>query len=204
VEYHPCDEDRSPSPTYARRPFETVAGRGEMKMYEHLKIESTSKILSSDLLAKSEVFPNTEVIYGKGLWQIPVDVLDEAEKCLGYRFPAMLRQFYLEVGVGRIPSYRHAANNSPNNILIPTHIPKLIDGTCEWMMPYTTIEPNTLPFFERDVDLFLCLHPKSENPNAVFWMWGENMPNAGKVCDSLIDFFERLVKDPNWFNPSKA
>ncbi len=62
-------------------------------------------------------------------------------------------------------------------------------------MPYTQVEHGTLPFFERDVDLFLCLHPDSDNPNAVHWMWGD------KICDSLVEFFQRLVEDPDWFNP---
>lgn len=166
-------------------------------MNELLGMEPASKVLTPDLIATSESFPNTEVIYGKGLWLCPETILVDTEKCLGYRFPHQLRSLYLEVGVGRLPGYTHTVYNSPNNILIPTHIPKLINGTCEWMMPYTQIEPNTLPFFERDVDLFLCLHPKSDNPNAVYWMWGE------KICDSLLEFFQKLVVDPDWFNPPK-
>jgi len=173
-------------------------------MYESLEITPTALTLSTAQLAESDAFPHIDVIYGKGLWKVSENHLAEVEESLGFKLPLMLRQFYLEIGVGRIPTYTHTAYNSPNNILLPSHIPKLIDRTCEWMMPYTTIEPETLPFFERDVDLFLCLHPKSENPNAVYWMWGQDMPNGGKICDSLIEFFERLVKDPNWFNPSET
>ena len=172
-----------------------------MNMYRTLGIRPPTNILTPEVAAASENFPNTDVIYGKGLWICPESVLIEAERELGYPFPDELRAFYCEVGVGRIPNYAHTSLNSPNNILIPTHIPKLINGTCKWMMPYTQIEPDTLPIFERDVDLFLCLHPKSNNPNAVWWMWGEKMPNGGKICDSLVEFFRRLVDDPNWFNP---
>ena len=69
------------------------------------------------------------------------------------------------------------------------------------MMSYTKIEPKTLPFFERNVDLFLCLKPHDKNPNAVWWMWGAQMPNQGKICDSIFEFFERLEESPDWFNP---
>lgn len=157
-------------------------------------------VLTDEVLAHSEVFPNPEIIYAQGLWKCPDIYLIKAEKKLGFIFPSELRSWYLDHGVGRMTGYLHTPYNSPNNILIPTHIPKLIDGTCEWMMPYTQIEPGTLPFFERDVDLFLCLKPHSNNPNAVWWMWGEKMPNQGKICDSLVDFFERLVEDPDWFS----
>jgi hypothetical protein len=174
-----------------------------MMMYEALNIEPTKKILTPELLLNSEKFPNTEVIYAQGPWLVPEIVLRQTEEQLGYRFPNELRKFYLEVGVGRLPGYTYSGADSPNNILIPPHIPRLISGICEWMMPYTQIEPYTLPFFERDTDLFLCLHPQSENPNAVYWMWGQKMPNGGKICDSLVEFFKRLVDDPNWFNPTK-
>lgn len=174
-----------------------------MTIREMLGIRPATNELTPDVVVTSEIFPNTDVIYGKGLWACPESVLIEAEADLGYSFPEELRAFYLTAGVGRMPDYVHTAINSPNNILIPTHIPKLINGSCEWMMPYTEIEPGTLPFFERDVDLFLCLHPKSDNPNAVWWMWGEKMPNDGKICDSLLEFFQRLVEDPDWFNPPK-
>lgn len=157
--------------------------------------------LTDAMLAGSEVFPKPETIYGQGLWRCKYELIADAEKQIGYSLPAELKEFYYEYGVGRIVGYEHTPYNSPNNILIPTHIPKLINGTCGWMMPYTQIEPNTLPFFERDVDLFLCLKPHSDNPNAVWWMWGGEMHNGGKICDSLVEFFEKLIIDPDWFNP---
>lgn len=168
-------------------------------MYSSLNIVPASHVLTSEIIEVSEKYPNIDVIYGKGLWLCSEDILIDVENELGYKFPDQLRSFYLDIGVGRLPGYTHTTNNSPNNILIPTHIPRLINGTCGWMMPYTKIEPDVLPFFERDVDAFLCLHPKSENPNAVWWMWGEKMPNNGKICDSVIEFFQRLVEDPDWF-----
>lgn len=169
-------------------------------MYEFIFIEE-KKCLSSDQAIRS--FEDPYDVYATGFWRCPEEFLQTAETELGYQFPIELRSWFLEIGVGKITPPTRKAFVSDNNILIPTHIPKLINGTCEWMMPYTHIEQDTLPFFERDVDLFLCLHPKSDNPNAVWWMWGEKMPNGGKICDSLVEFFRRLVEDPDWFNPPK-
>lgn len=144
-------------------------------MFEFIPRSKNSLILTPSVLEISEKFPYPEILYGRGLWQCNEEILTDAELSLGYRFPNQLRAFYLEIGVGRISGYTHTTHNSPNNILLPSHIPKLVNGTCEWMMPYTQIQPNTLPFFERDVDLFLCLHPQSDNPNAVHWMWKKNL-----------------------------
>ncbi len=113
-----------------------------------------------------------------------------------------LERFYLEIGWGQLQTGSNGIATDFNYVASPAEIVGIINGTSEWLMPYSQIEENTLPFFQRDVDLFLCLHPKSENPNAVWWMWGEQMPNNGKICDSLVEFFQRLVVDPDWFNPS--
>lgn len=138
-------------------------------------------------------------LYENGFFPVSEEVVRNLEQDLGHEIPSELRAFYSEVGEGRLQTGQSGEliSGSHNSVIYPSDIPRLIDGTCEWMMPYTIIEPNTLPFFDRDVDLFLCLRPKSENPNAVYWMWGE------KVSDSLVDFFQKLIIDPDWFNPSK-
>jgi hypothetical protein len=169
-------------------------------MYEFVHVNE-KKYLSQEQANNFLSDPNE--IYASGFWCCSDEYLHLAETELGYPLPVELRAWYLEVGVCQITPTTRPTFMSDNNILIPTHIPKLISHTCEWMMPYTQIEPDTLPFFERDVDLFLCLHPHSDNPNAVYWMWGEKMPNGGKICDSLVEFFQRLVEDPDWFNPPK-
>lgn len=163
----------------------------------------TEKWLTDEILVDSELFPKPESIYAQGIWRCSPLLIANVEDTLGYLIPSELRDFYLSFGAGRLPGYVHTAYNSPNNILLPPHIPRLISGLCKWMMGYTQMEPKTLPFFEVDVDLFLCLKPDSENPNAVWWMWGELQPNQGKICDSLVEFFEKLVVDPNWFNPPR-
>jgi hypothetical protein len=166
----------------------------------HLKSLSTLNIAA---LAGSEDYPNPYAIYSAGFQPCNDAVLLAAENDLGYGLPLQLRAYYSEIGVGSLVSNESQATFSENNVLIPTHIAKLVDGTCGWMLPYTQIEPDTLPFFERALDTFICLKPKSDNPNAVWWMWGELMPDSGKICDSLVEFFQRLVADPNWFNPTQ-
>ena len=139
-------------------------------------------------------------IVRKCFFPVNNDLIFEAERKLDYAFPNELRTFYLEIGEGRLQSGEEArfVSHSHNSVIHPTDIPKLLDGTCEWMMPYTEIQPDVLPFFDRDLDLFLCLRPRSGNPNAVYWMWGD------RICDSLIEFFQRLMVDPDWFNPPKS
>lgn len=128
------------------------------------------------------------------------DEIQRAESGLASRFPEELRTFYYEIGYGFMGG--GGEYHSPNRICHPTEIPQIIDLTYEGLtLPEFEVEPETLPFFERDVNLFLCLHPKSDNPNAVWWMWGDKLPNGGKICDSLVEFFQRLIEDPNWFNP---
>jgi SMI1 / KNR4 family (SUKH-1) len=126
-----------------------------------------------------------------------------AEQFLGTALPAELRAFYLEIGEGQLQTGTNGGVSDFNWVASPSELVKIMQGTSDWLMPYTQLEPKTLPFFQRGVDSFLCIKPQSDNPNAVWKMWGELMPNGGKICDSLVEFFERLVEDPNWFNPPK-
>lgn len=128
------------------------------------------------------------------------DDIQQAEIVLGCRFPEELRTLYSELGYGFMGC--RGEYPSPNRVCHPLEVPKIMDLSYEGLvLPGFEVEPNTLPFFERDINLFLCLHPISDNPNAVYWMWGQKMPNGGKICDSLVEFFQRLVEDPDWFNP---
>lgn len=114
--------------------------------------------------------------------------------------PSELSIFYHEMGWGQLQTGINGTYSDFNYIASLEELIKLSQGTSDWLMPYSQIEPGALPFFQRDVDYFFCLKPHSENPNAVWRMWGAKMPNHGKICDSLVEFFERLVEDPNWFN----
>lgn len=137
----------------------------------------------------------------------PVDqanvVIPFVEKTLGYDLPLELQAFYTNIGWGQLQTGATGLTTDYNYVAAPMELIEILNGTSDWLMPYSQLEPNTLPFFQRDVDLFLCLKPHSDNPNAVWWMWGELMPNGGKICDSLVEFFQKLIVDPNWFNPPK-
>jgi hypothetical protein len=163
------------------------------KMFEFMSNLKNGKTLSLNELKDSEGDPYS--YYMSGFWGVSENDLRVVESELGEGIPSQLREFYKEVGVGTIRDAEIIEGFSYNNILFPQHLPKVVSGKCKWLMPYAEIQPDTLPFFERDVDLFLCLHPHSDNPNAVWWMWGD------KICDSLVEFFQKLVDDPDWFNP---
>lgn len=125
------------------------------------------------------------------------------EDFLGFKLPTELKAFYLEIGAGQLQTGISGSVSDFNWIASPSELTSILQGTSDWLMPYSQIEPDTLPFFQRGVDHFICLKPHSDNPNAVWWMWGDLSPDKGKICDSLVEFFERLIEDPNWFNPPK-
>ena len=127
-------------------------------------------------------------------------IIKQVENIWGLKLPLQLLHFYQEIGWGQLQTGRDGKVTDFNYLASPEELMAIAQGTSDWLMPYTQLEPNVLPFFQREIDLFLCLHPSSNNPNAVYWMWGEKMPNGGKICDSLVDFFQRLVEDPDWFS----
>lgn len=129
--------------------------------------------------------------------------IKHAEEAWGFSLPSQLITFYYELGWGQLQTGENGCVSDFNCIASPEELISIAKRDSDWLMPYSQLEPDTLPFFQVGVDLFLCLRPKSDTPNAVYWMWGGEMPNNGKICDSLIDFFRRLVVDPKWFNPPK-
>jgi SMI1 / KNR4 family (SUKH-1) len=135
----------------------------------------------------------------------PIDHLDAdiraAEEAFNIKLPSQLKFFYDEIGWGQLQMGANGLTADYNYIAAPAELVEIHNGTSGWLMPYSVLEPESLPFLQRGVDSFLCLKPKSDNPNAIWWMWGELMPHSGKICDSLVEFFQRLVADPNWFNP---
>jgi hypothetical protein len=151
---------------------------------------------------KREPNPNRVMDLNENFF-IPVSLaaVDHVEDALGIKLPLQLVAFYREIGWGQLQTGTNGNTTDFNYVASLEELEAIANGSSDWLMPYTRLEPDTLPFFQRDVDLFLCLHPKSDNPNAVWWMWGEKLPNGGKICDSLVEFFQRLVEDPNWFNP---
>lgn len=143
-------------------------------------------------------------LYENGFFPVSEQEIRKAEQYTGRLLPSQLRTFYEEIGWGRLQTGRNGSKtSSSNDIASPDELVSILNGTSNWLMPYSQLQPGVLPFFQRDLDLFLCLHPNSENPNAVHWMWGEELLSGGKICDSLVEFFQRLVEDSDWFNPSK-
>lgn len=139
-------------------------------------------------------------LHENAFFPVTQDEIYKAEIDLGFTLPSELRRFYEGVGEGRLQTGRNGKVTDNNYVVSPREIIEIMDGTsAEWITPGDTdeMEPETLPFFIRYPSLFLCLHPHNENPNAVWWMWGE------KICDSLVEFFQRLVEDPDWFNPPR-
>lgn len=165
-------------------------------MFEFMTHLSNGKNInrSSQIAIESDPYE----YYLSGFWKVEKSDISLVESELGYTLSDQLSSFYLELGVGTIRKNGKPEHISYNNVICPWDIPRLIAGNCAWMDPEMEVQNGVLPFFERDVGLFLCLHPRSENPNAVYWMWGD------KICDSLIEFFQHLVVDPDWFNPSKG
>lgn len=163
-------------------------------MFEFMSHLSNGKCLSREIQKATESDPYEH--YLSGFWRLEQSDIRAVEFELGYEFPPQLFAFYSEIGVGTVRASGKAEGLSYNNVIFPWDIGKLLSGDCVWMDPETGVQPGTLPFFERDIGLFLCLHPGSDEPNAVYWMWGE------KICDSLVEFFQRLLVDPDWFNPS--
>ena len=132
------------------------------------------------------------------VWRVSRNDIEQLRASLPYPIPSQLLALYEEVGIGVFCRGSSGQKSiSHNTIIPPNEVLSVLDGTSELVLPYTQLQPDTLPFFDRDLDSFLCFHSKSENPNAVHWMWGE------KICDSLIEFIQRLVEDPDWFNPPK-
>lgn len=164
-------------------------------MFEFMVHLTNGKIISRKVQAATESDPYE--YYISGFWKVdPADICT-VESELGYKLPDQLSAFYSEIGVGTIRTPGKVEGFSYNNVIFPWDISGLFSGDCAWMEPGLEIQPNVLPFFERDVGLFLCLRPGTAEPNAVYWMWGD------KICNSLVEFFEKLVVDPDWFNPSK-
>ena len=104
-------------------------------MFEFMNHLVSSRRLSLEELVDSEQYPKPYEIYVSGFTPCSEDVLKKAEEELGFAFPEQLRRYYLECGVGQAVSKDREMAFSDNNVLIPTHIPKLIAGTCSWMMP---------------------------------------------------------------------
>jgi len=154
-------------------------------------------------------------------WFVPLykrDIL-EAEKYLGFSFPSLLKDFYLNIGYGCLRSphdppkdYKFYGKNEILPPLVAAHFYKGIieHHTIEekqealnydedyWFshetLEYTT--PGDLPFFEiGDSSSFLMMKPQSEFPNTVYDIGGDIVEKEFK------DFIWKLYyKDPSYYS----
>ena len=133
--------------------------------------------------------------------------LAEAERILGQPFPKELKDFYKEIGVGKLMK----SHNSPsdyhfsavNEILSPISAANFAKGILFWEgqenwmaeSAYEDLEPGDLPFFEiGDSCSFLLMKLNSDNPNAVWTHTGI------KIEDSFEKFIWSLYyESPDFY-----
>jgi antitoxin YxxD len=119
----------------------------------------------------------------------------DAEKKMGFPIPSELREFYLEIGTGKLPislKEKDTNNGLENRILSPDHLADIMTGTLineETGLyfsrdNYEDMQPGDLPFFEIfNSSQYLYMKVNSDNPNAVW-----------DLCDIKIeDSFERFI-----------
>jgi antitoxin YxxD len=128
-----------------------------------------------------------------------------AEKKMGFPLPSELREFYLEIGSGKLPiSINEKDENSglENRILPPEHLEDIMTGTSineETGLyfsrdNYEDMQPGDLPFFEIfDSSKFLFMKINSDNPNAVWTI------SSIKIEDSFERFIWRLYHEKSDF-----
>ncbi len=132
--------------------------------------------------------------------------IKKAEKKLGFLFPGEIRNFYEKIGYSKICETRSGEVDLYNqNYILPPMVaatfyeailrfqekeieePVECDGFYMNNSIIDLFEPGDLPFFEiSDSDSFMVLKPKSENPNAVWYMGQE------KIEESLEQFIYKL------------
>lgn len=149
-------------------------------MYEYLKKydkKETEEVI--DITCHNVFYPLDEKI------------ILEAEKLLGFNFPASLRKFYEEIGYGHLTtplkkdaSYEFYASNA---ILHPIIVSRFFYGDLlnddyhaymsEWA--YEELPKEDIPVFEiGDGSSFMTMKPKSDNPNAVWYLGYEKIENS--------------------------
>lgn len=133
--------------------------------------------------------------------------IETAEKIIGMKFPSELREFYQEIGFGFLSTPHNPPDDysfcNRNLILHPLAIARfkkgnLLNKDLDSYMSRDTHEllaKDDLPFFEiGDSSSFMIMKPKSDNPNAVWYMGME------KIEDSLEQFIHNLYyKNPAYY-----
>ncbi|CAO4845884.1 MAG: hypothetical protein CNLJKLNK_01314 [Holosporales bacterium] len=160
-------------------------------MYEYLKKydkKETEEVI--DITCHNVFYPLDEKI------------ILEAEKLLGFNFPASLRKFYEEIGYGYLTTPLKKNDNyifhAYNKILHPIVVSRFFYGELLNDEYFTYMDPlsfeelpkDDIPIFEiADGSDFMTMKPKSDNPNAL-WIMGYE-----KIEDSFETFIYNLYYD---------
>jgi hypothetical protein len=107
------------------------------------------------------------LLYENFFFENTLDSISRLEDFLTYPIPQQLKCFLIEIGWGQLQTGNNGNVSDNNNVASPDEIISILSGQSDWLMPYSQLSPDALPFFQRGIDLFLCLKPHSDNPNAV-------------------------------------
>lgn len=130
--------------------------------------------------------------------------IEEAEKRIQFEFPKALKEFWLEIGCGRMqasePSVRKTRGHWANEILEPKLVADLIlgEGESGSMEDSSTREdfediPNIIPFFYLGNFSFLYMLPDSD---AVHYLYDPSKP----IEEHFEDFIWKMYHiDPVYF-----
>lgn len=143
--------------------------------------------------------------------EIEEEEIKEAEKILGYPFPSELKQFYKEIGSGRLRAPKQVSEGydfySANEFVPPLHIARFTKGERFWEgqtnyiseEAFELLQLGDIPFFEiHNSSSFLKMQALSDNPNAV---WTLDHYHPLKIADSLEEFVRNLYyKDPAYYD----
>tara|TARA_B100001248_G_scaffold220745_1_gene176559 strand:+ start:985 stop:1461 length:477 start_codon:yes stop_codon:yes gene_type:complete len=103
--------------------------------------------------------------------------VEKYEKMLAFLFPEQLKEFYCDIGYGCFRGADEPSRLSdPDNLILdPKMIADiLLEKEDAISLPDISFLEGDMPFFEvGDGSNFLIMRPNSENPNAVYDMWGD-------------------------------
>ena len=114
---------------------------------------------------------------------VTIQEIEEAESNLGFLFPQALKEFWLEIGAGRLTSSINGAKAINNNLIFsPDAIADimLLKEESEYILPEAVkyietgyIKENDIIFFDiGDLSSFLVMKPSSDKPDAIYSMLG--------------------------------
>jgi hypothetical protein len=149
-----------------------------------------------DILKKYEYLYDTFAIYG----ETTIEEIQRAEKLIRFEFPKSLKEFWLEMGYGRLYKTKDKVLDLDNDILSPHAIAQTILRTEEAaIIDYVLedyLQEGDVPFFHvSNSDEFLKFRLKSDKPDAIYHM-GNYL-----IEESFEKFIWRLYHEsPDYYN----